>query len=222
MEGLQMDTLTALRERKTVRGFLDKDIPKPLIQEILLDAHWAPSASNQQPWHFHVVTGNTLCTLNENIKAARKKKQKTYDPSKGKTIPPEYVERTKTLFRELRPLISSLGDENRSFIESGSYRFYDAPAVLLLSMHQDLPSNRLLDIGMAAQNCMLSAHARGLGTCAIALTLLYAEIIQETLAIEKDLTPVLSIALGYPDPEFPINNYRSPRDNLEKFVSWKD
>jgi len=50
-----------------------------------------------------------------------------------------------------------------------------------------MPSARLMDIGMAAQNIMLSAHARGLGSCAIALTLLYADVITEALGLSDEL-----------------------------------
>ena len=106
-----MDVSEALLGRKTIRGFLAKAVPQPVIREILIDAHWAPSSSNQQPWHFHVVTGSALHGLCEKIEQARQLKQVSYDPSKGKTIPPEYVERTKKLFKQIRPFISSLDGE---------------------------------------------------------------------------------------------------------------
>ncbi|MEI6125625.1 MAG: nitroreductase [Pseudomonadota bacterium] len=216
-----MDILEAFRERKTVRGYLKKQVPGELIKDILHDALWAPSASNQQPWNFHVITGNPLADLCAKIQEARISKPVSYDPSKGKTIPAEYVERTKILFKGIRPYISLLGDDNKSFIESGSFRFYDAPVVIFLTLHTSMPQSRLIDMGMAAQNLMLSAYARGLGTCAIALTLAYADVIQKALGITEEFSTVLSIALGYQDNDFVINKFRSSRDALEKFVTWK-
>jgi len=215
-----MDLLYGLRDRKTIRGFLEKKVPREVIKDILTDALWAPSASNQQPWDFHVITGKPLSNLCTKILAAHNERKISYDPSKGKTIPEKYVRRTKILFQGLRPYISRLGDENRTFIESGSFRFYDAPVVVFCSMYKNLPNSRLMDIGMAVQNLMLSALGRGLGTCAIALTLVYADVIKSELNVPMDFETVLSIALGYPDNDFPMNEFRSSRENIEEFVTW--
>ena len=46
--------------RKSVRGFLDKPVPKELIDEIISAAKWAPSSYNTQTWHIHAVTGEVL------------------------------------------------------------------------------------------------------------------------------------------------------------------
>ncbi len=215
-----MELCDGLRSRRTIRKFLDKKVSRETVLEILTDAHWAPSASNQQPWNFYVVTGEPLTRLCSAIQTAHKEKKKAYDPSKGKTIPARYVARTKKFFKDLRPAINSLGDENRTFIESGSFRFYDAPVVIIVAMHKNMPQSRLMDIGMAAENLMLSAHARGLGSCAIALTLLYADVIHTALGISDDLDTVLCIALGYTDSDFPLNTFRSSRENIEELIMW--
>jgi nitroreductase len=214
-----MDTLTCLRERKTCRGFLPAPVPPAVLEDIITDAAWAPSASNQQPWHFHIIEGPALERLNQSIKKAHQEQRKGYDPSKGKTIPSCYVERTKKLFKGIRPFIARLGDGNASFIESGSFRFYEAPTVVLITMHRDMPAVRYMDIGMAAQNLMLSAHARNLGTCAIALTLLYEDAITSELKLSPDIVPALFIALGHPDPDFPVNQFRAGREDLETLTT---
>jgi len=173
-----MNLLEGLKTRKTFRGFTNKKVSKELIKEILTDGHLAPSASNMQPWQFHVLTGAPLAELCTKIQDFHDTKKVSYNSAKDKKIPERYLQRRKKLFRELKPVISSLGDNNRQFIESGSIRFYDAPAVIFITTDRDLPQSKLLDIGMASENIMLSAHARGLATCAIAYTLLYAEPIE--------------------------------------------
>lgn len=215
-----MDLTTGLRSRSTIRCFRQQQVPQDIIKTILDDALWAPSASNQQPWHFFVLTGDPLDDLCVSIQKASHEKKAVYDPSKGQTIPSVYVDRTRRLFREIRPFLSSLGDAQRSFIESGSFKFYNAPVVVFIAMHKRLPTARLMDIGMAAQNIMLSAHAHGLGSCAIALTLLYADVIGKAIGMPDDFNLVLSIALGYPDAESQINRFRSSREEIEKFVAW--
>ena len=215
-----MELIEGLNTRASIRAFIKKAVAKDVIAEILGEAHRAPSSSNQQPWNFHVITGKPLADLCAKILAAHEKDRKPYDPSKGKTIPAPYVERTKTLFRELRPFLQKLGEENRSFIETGSLRFYDAPVAILLTIHNSFPRNRLMDIGMAAQNLMLGAQARGLGTCAIGLALYYEDIIRAAMAISSDFDLTLMIALGYPDYSSPVTDFRSSRDGLSEFVSW--
>jgi nitroreductase len=51
--------------RKSVRGFLDKPVPKELIDEIIDAAKWAPTSYNTQTWHIHAVTGDVLNKIRE-------------------------------------------------------------------------------------------------------------------------------------------------------------
>jgi nitroreductase len=216
-----MELVEGIRTRKTFRGFTAEKVSKEIIQEILADGHMAPSASNMQPWNFHVLTNTPLSELCAKIEDFHKNKKVTYNSAKDKKIPEKYMQRRKKLFRELKPVISSLGDKNLQFIESGSIRFYDAPVVIFITTDCDLPENKLMDIGMAAENIMLSAHARGLATCAIAYTLLYSEPIKAGLNLDNNTETVLSISLGYPDNNSPINNFRSSREDLNNVISWQ-
>ncbi len=47
--------LGAIRSRRSVREFEDRDIPDELIEELLTAGTWAPSGLNNQPWRFVVV-----------------------------------------------------------------------------------------------------------------------------------------------------------------------
>ena len=49
--------------RRSIRGFLDKPVPKTLIAEILGVAMRAPSSFNNQCWNFSVVTGEPLAAI---------------------------------------------------------------------------------------------------------------------------------------------------------------
>lgn len=50
-----MDVAKAIRERRSVRAYQDKDIPSEVLEEILHAARLAPSANNRQPWKFIVI-----------------------------------------------------------------------------------------------------------------------------------------------------------------------
>ncbi|MDK2806210.1 MAG: hypothetical protein PWQ94_1374 [Thermoanaerobacterium sp.] len=51
-----MDALEVLKQRRAVRSFEDKPIPKNILEDIIDCGRLAPSANNVQPWHFVVVT----------------------------------------------------------------------------------------------------------------------------------------------------------------------
>ncbi len=51
-----METIEAIKSRRSIRKFLNKPVPKKLIEEIVDCARLAPTAVNVQPWEFIVVT----------------------------------------------------------------------------------------------------------------------------------------------------------------------
>ncbi len=47
--------LEAIRNRRSVREFEEKDVPDELVEKLLTAGIWAPSGLNNQPWRFVVV-----------------------------------------------------------------------------------------------------------------------------------------------------------------------
>ena len=63
------DTLLSIKNRRSVRMFLDKPVSDKYLETILHAANQAPSAHNQQSWRFIVIRGekktdlvNLICT----------------------------------------------------------------------------------------------------------------------------------------------------------------
>lgn len=50
-----MEAIEAIMTRRSIRKFTNQPVPEELIRAILEAAMMAPSAGNQQPWHFIVV-----------------------------------------------------------------------------------------------------------------------------------------------------------------------
>jgi len=50
-----MDLFDALLNRRSIRKYLDKEIPKETINKLLKSAMYAPSAMNNQAWQFIVI-----------------------------------------------------------------------------------------------------------------------------------------------------------------------
>jgi nitroreductase len=71
--------------------------------------------------------------------------------------------------------------------------FWDAPVVVIIS-------GPVGDCNRAGQNLMLSAHARGLGTCWVGSPMLWlsAPEVRTELRIPSALMPVAVLCLGYP------------------------
>ena len=55
-----METLKAIHTRRSIRKFQDKSIPEELITNLLAASMAAPSAHNQQPWEYIVITEKSL------------------------------------------------------------------------------------------------------------------------------------------------------------------
>lgn len=55
-----MQTLEAICTRRSIRKYENKPIDRELIKKLLFAAMHAPSACNQQPWHFIVISERKL------------------------------------------------------------------------------------------------------------------------------------------------------------------
>jgi nitroreductase len=55
-----MDTIEAIHTRRSIREYLDKPVPGELVNQLLAAAMAAPSARNQQPWEFVVITEKSI------------------------------------------------------------------------------------------------------------------------------------------------------------------
>lgn len=215
-----MDVVTAINERASIRGFKKEPVSRELLEQLLDAARKAPSASNQQPWNFVVVTGEVKEKLGEDILSAHRELSKHYDPSKGKTIPRSYMDRTKRLLKGIRPYIEKMGKKAVPFIEEGSCLFYEAPVLILVTMDKALPQSKLVDIGCAVENLVLAAQEKELGTCVIALIMMFEDLIRERLEIPDSMNMVVGIALGYPDKDLPVNAYRASKEELSTITKW--
>jgi nitroreductase len=55
-----MDVMEAIHTRRSIRKFQLQSVPDELVTEMLAAAMSAPSAGNQQPWHFVLITDPDL------------------------------------------------------------------------------------------------------------------------------------------------------------------
>jgi len=170
-----MDIFTAIRERRSCRSFLPDPVSEATIEKILNAAVWAPSAANNQPWEFIVVTNKDI--KKDIFSESEKCKKVLYEKSGWK-----WVDRYKVDFLEEAPvIIAVIGDPGKTgadmFLEGGGLAYQHGCAA-------------------AIQNMLLAAHALGLAT--LWFTLFDKATMRKILNIDASKEPLALICLGNP------------------------
>jgi nitroreductase len=220
-----MDIIQAIQIRKSIRDFKSDPIPKKILKEILAIATRAPSAENSQPWEFTIIAGDVLDAVKrKNIEKLNSKASSHPDlPVKG--LPQYSVYRRRQI--EIAKQLFLLMDISREDIEkrnrwmSLGFRYFNAPAAIIVSMDRSLSYPRpIFDIGAVTQNICLAAIHYGLGTCIANQGIAYPEVLHELAGIPESKRIVISIAVGYPNWDFPANAVVSQREPVENIIRW--
>jgi nitroreductase len=82
-----MDTLQAIRARRSARAFKPVPVPKEKVEEVLRLTVNAPSANNLQPWEFVVVMDEERERLSSRLLKAYKEKQISCGSGAVKPLP---------------------------------------------------------------------------------------------------------------------------------------
>lgn len=79
------DTLKIIKSRRSTRAFLPEQVREEELHAILEAAIYAPSATNQQPWHFTVIQNRDLIDrLSQDFKELALKSERAYLQNVGK------------------------------------------------------------------------------------------------------------------------------------------
>ena len=111
--------------------------------------------------------------------------------------------------------------EKRRWWTARGYRFFDAPAGILLMMDNSADEfSCRLDMGCVIQNICLASMEFGLGTCVEYQGVSYLEPLRRNLPASQGKRFVCAIAIGYPDESFPANRVVSSRADVDEITSW--
>lgn len=94
-----------MRRRRTVRHFSSRPVPREIIEQCVRAAATAPSGANLQPWHFVVVTDNSI---KQQIRARAEREEREFYERRA---PKEWLE-------ALAPLGT---DEHKPFLETAPF-----------------------------------------------------------------------------------------------------
>jgi nitroreductase len=217
-----MDISEAINQRQSIRAFKPDPVSHDILKRIMEEALRAPSWANTQPWEFAVATGAPL----EDIRAKFLEKASgspTPDIARPPEFPKRYADRIRVLDKQNRLVTQKDWDSRRI----QNFRHYGAPAVIYLLTAREfyyqtkgLNVWALYDCGAVAQNILLLATQYGLGTVVQFQAVVYPEILREVLCIPESKLFILGIAIGYPDWEKPINQFRTEREPLDTITTW--
>lgn len=193
-----MDTLLG---RRSVRRYLDREVPEKAVEGVLEAARWAPSPHGSQPWRFAVITSGET---KERLTDAMGEEWRANLEMDGQSA--EVVEKR---------------------LEGSRRRFLNAPVLMLLCLYlEDLDvypdterqnsetTMAVHSLGAAAQNMLLAAYSLGLDMSWICAPLFCPEKVVAALGLSPKLIPHALLTLGYAEGDPPKRRSRKPLDEL--------
>ena len=219
--------------RRTTRAFLSTPVDPAIIDALITDGLTAPSWSNTRPYMVAVASGEVRDRISKDLLARwdgvsqlrnggligklrfalNRAAWPLSDYNMAKPYAKALLPRAQRVGRELYGLLGvPRGDKKaRDDQWANNYRFFGAPTVIFVFIHKSLSVFAANDAGLFAQNLMLSAHARGLGTCAQGAVALWPGAIHAEFAVPEGYKLVYGISVGYADPAAVVNSFGAHR-----------
>lgn len=199
-----MNTLDAIRARRSIRKFKPDPIPRETIETILEAGINAPSAKNRQPWRFVVVTEKTRGDMLEAMRQGLEWMDQHVNQTEEDRMLLKGAWRTYGIMAQAPVTIFILNPYGKTPFE-GLPPFYERFGELA----------NVQSVGAAIQNMCLAATDQGVGSLWICDVFSAYQPLTEWLDTNDQLVAALS--LGYAD-EAP--NAR-PRKPVEELAVWR-
>jgi len=170
-----MEYKELLAKRRSIRDYLDKKVPLEILQEIIKDACYAPSACNGQPWRFIIIQNKDL------IKRISDE-NKNYYLDEFKKDPHQFFKKFESLFQNPEYNI-----------------FYNASTLVMICGKRGLSHFWKEDCTLATAYFMFAATERQLATCFIGWGAhILNQQLRKEIGLTEDIEVVAPIIVGYP------------------------
>ena len=223
--GKSISVSDAMDSRMTCRAFLDTEIKKDIIFEILNKARRSPSGGNLQPWRVWVVSGDPLRKFKDDIKGKASENPRG-EGTEYKIYPPNlknpYEQRRRDVGESMYGVLDISREDKIGRIQQfmKNFEFFGAPVALFFAIDRNMQEGQWSDLGMFIQSIMLLARESGLHTAPQEAWAIWHKSVGEFLEIPDDLMLFCGMGLGYADPKNPINAFRSEREDVDKFTKF--
>jgi len=193
--------------RRSIRGFLADRLDQAVMDSIFETANTAPSNCNTQPWHTYVASGAKRDALSKRLLETIGVGENVLDyPYEAKYFD-EYRKRQLDvgilLYEALGVTREDKEGKIRAFLRN--LKFFDAPHVAFLFMPDWCEIREAIDVGMYAQNLMLSIAAHGAASCPQTILGYNSDVVREAFGIESNMKLLFGISFGLEDESLPEN-----------------
>ncbi len=190
-------------ERRSIRKYLDKPIPKQEIADILQSGTLTPSSKNRQPWRYIVLEGQAKEEMLAAFRAgiAREEDAEALLPQSREFI--AGAKHTVEIMEQTPVVVFVVNALGRSVLAELT------------------PEERIYEIcniqsaSASIQNMLLTATQKGIGSLWICDIYFAYQELSEWLGTEGE--PIVAVAFGYPAETPPPR----PRKRLEDVVEWR-
>ncbi|WP_252258205.1 nitroreductase [Erythrobacter aurantius] len=219
-----MNVTEAVTTRRSIRAYLDKPVELETIRRVVDTARWAASGCNYQPWEATIVTGQPLKDLQAKITTTPPQAAEYDWAAPG--AEEAYKARLDGVSREMFGAMGIARDDGaaRMAAMARNATSFDAPAVLFVYFPRLMKEAQWSDTGMWLQTVALLLREEGLDSCYQEYMALYADVIRDFLGLDKERYMFFcGMAIGYRDPDAPVNNFereRVPLDEQVKFLGF--
>jgi len=178
------ESLRLLTERRSVRRFLERPVDQALIEQVIELACWAPSAHNEQPWRFVILSSA----------AAKERLAQALGETLRRDLLAQGVSR----------------EEIHQRLERSRNRIQAAPQAILLCLCEDdiqfggterqrkgEREMAIQSVALAGGQFLLAAHALGLATVWLCAPLFAPEAAQQALDLPPSWQAQALILVGY-------------------------
>jgi nitroreductase len=217
-----MDVTTAVHTRISARDFLADPVDDAVLRQLLVDASYAPSGGNLQPWRIYVVNGESMTRLREYLPTQPPLEAGEYDIY-PKALTEPYRTNRFTIGEQMYATLGIARDDKQGrfqqFARNGD--FFGAPAALFCFIDRQMGLPQWSDLGMFLQTFMLLAVERGLATCAQEYWSVRHGAIASFVGAPENEMLFCGMSIGYADPAAPVNGLlseRMPLDQWARFV----
>lgn len=221
-----MNVTEAVRSRRSVRAFLDKPVEREVLARILDTAQRSPSGGNTQPWHGIVLTGQPLSDLIERIAGVLPQGRDAHSPEYDiypKDLDGAYETRRRGVGEALYTALDIPRENKMARLAwfAQNFRAFDAPVLMLVHTPKYMGPPQWSDIGMWLQTIMLLLREEGLDSCPQEAWAMYSREIRAEVNIPGDHIFFCGLAIGYRDPDAPVNAFDVPRADSSEAVVWQ-
>ena len=185
-----MDLDEAIRGRRSIREYLEKNVPEELVRQVIEAATFAPSAKNDQQWRFTVLTGNAKKELTDCFR------------------------------HELELLSKRIGEANMGSAFGSCSIMETAPVVIMVwnagEMGWDTEKH---SVAAAIQNMLLKAYSLGLGSLWIGDIFFTVEALEQHLGKPWKILAAVALGYAAYVPKGPWNGRpRKLVDEVAEFL----